>query len=166
MIPEPDVAGPSLRAAMDRMAGPDPSLMPIALGWATVDLDRAEHGFRAALPGFAVASEHVPDDILLGARCRLIRSDNLGVQILLLEPFTEGRLAASLARHGEGPSAIWLSQDPARASVAIVAAASVPSAQRSSAAQGPFGTEVLLRDGSRSGPYRFLVVAEAGTITP
>ena len=167
MIPELDEADPSLRAAMDRIAGPDPSLTPIALGWATVDLDRAEHTFRDALVGSTVASEDMPDDILLGARCRLIRTDVPGVaMVLLLEPFTEGRLAATLARHGEGPAAIWLCEDPARASVAIAAAASVPVVRRSRSAQGPFGTEVLLLDGARAGPYRILVVAEPGTITP
>jgi len=167
MIPEPDEAGPSLRAAMDRMAGQDPSLAPIALGWATVDLDRAEHAFRDALVGFTLASEDMPDDLLLGARCRLIRTGVPGVAIvLLLEPFTEGRLAAILARHGEGPAAIWLLEGPTSTSVAIAAAASEPVMPRSSSAQGPFGTEVLLRDGARAGPYRILIVAAPGTITP
>jgi hypothetical protein len=166
MIPEPDEAGLALRAAMDRLAGRDPSLTPIALGWATVDLDRAEHAFRDALAGFTVASEDMPDDILLGARCRLIRTDVPGVAVvLLLEPFTEGRLAASLARHGEGPAAIWLLEEPVRDPPAS-AVASVPVVQRSRPAQGPLGTEVLLRDAARAGPYRLLVVAEPGTITP
>ena len=165
MIHKLDEAGPSLRAAMDRMAGSDPSLTPIALGWATVDLARAEHAFRDALAGFTGATEDRPDDILLGARCRLIRTDLPGVAIvLLLEPFTEGRLAASLARHGEGPAAIWLLEEPARDPSA--SAASLPVVQRSSPAQGPLGTEVLLRDGVQTGPYRLLVVAEPGTITP
>ena len=167
MIPEPDEVGPSLRAAMARMAGPDPSLTPIVLGWATVDLDRAEHAFRAALLGFTVASEDMPDDALLGACCRLIRTAVPGVATaLLLEPFTEGRLAATLARHGEGPAAVWLREDPAWDPPGSAAEASAPMGRRSSPAQGPFGTEVLLRDGARSGPYRILIVAEPGTITP
>jgi hypothetical protein len=167
MIPEPDEAGLALRAAMDRLAGRDPSLTPIALGWATVDLDRAEHAFRDALAGFTVASEDMPDDILLGARCRLIRTDVPGVAILLLlEPFTEGRLAATLARHGEGPAVVWMREEPDRDLVAVAAAGSALVVQRSRPAQGPLGTEVLLRDAARAGPYRLLVVAEPGTITP
>ncbi len=81
---------------------------PIALGWATVDLDRAAAELAAEL-GLAVAA-FLPaaDSIVLGARCRV--ADGVlpgGARLAILEPRTEGRLAAALARHGEGPSVTW-----------------------------------------------------------
>ena len=163
---DPHEAGASLRAAMVEMGGPDPSMPPVALGWATVELDRAERAFAEAFAGSIGALEDAPDDILLGARCRLIRMGAPGVPIvILLEPFTEGRLAASLARHGEGPAAIWVRADPSQA-VAAAARRPEPAMRWSIAAPGPFGTEVLLLDGPPSGPHRLLVLAEPGTITP
>jgi hypothetical protein len=79
----------------------------VALGWATVDIDavrsriEADAGFGA----FAAA----PRDAHLGARAVVHRpGEPSGEPIeVLLEPDTEGRLAASLARHGEGFAAIW-----------------------------------------------------------
>ena len=44
------------------------------------------------------------------ASCQLLR----GIPLVLLEPSTEGRLAAALARHGEGPTVLYLGPlDPA-----------------------------------------------------
>jgi hypothetical protein len=120
-------------------------------GWATVELDRAEEEV-AALLGIegSVVAEPVADDRVLGARCRLLRWDDRTV--LLLEPSLEGRLAAALARRGEGFVARYL-----------VADAGAPDRARrdrftlSSAGHGPFGTERLVIAGPRSGP--FLVLA-------
>ena len=67
--------------------------LPRAFGWATVDLDRAVE--ESGLTDWAPMEEPT-----LGARGLRI---NLGlVDLVLLEPSTEGRLAAWLARHGEG----------------------------------------------------------------
>lgn len=166
MITESNEAGPSLRAAVARIVGPDPSLTPVALGWATVDLDRAERAFRDVFAGSTVTSEHAPDDILLGARCRLIRMGVPGVPIVVLvEPATEGRLAASLARHGEGPAVLWLREDPAVGPIPGSPSGSA-AARWSDSAPGPFGAEVLLLDGARAGPHRLLILADPGTITP
>ena len=82
----------------------------VARGWATVDLDRAAGSLAGLLaPGsrFADASRSA----ILGARCRVgraIRDDGAGADwIVLLEPDTEGRLAAHLARHDEGWAVVW-----------------------------------------------------------
>ena len=70
-----------------------------AVGWATVDLERTfdDLGIEAPPP---------EDEALLGARaCRI---DLDGTAILVLEPTTEGRLAAALARRGEGICALYV----------------------------------------------------------
>jgi hypothetical protein len=149
-------AGRSLRAAMVSIAGPDASLRPFALGWATVDLDRVQRTFAESFGVPVVAPEDLPDCVLLGARCRRISTGSAQDPfVILIEPSTEGRLAASLARHGEGPAVVW-----------VRASAGLPAVSRSVASAGPFGTEVLLLDGPRDGPHRLLVLAEPGTITP
>ncbi len=133
--------------------------MPVALGWATIDLDRAESGFADAFEGSFEASGDVADDMLLGARCRLVRTgDPVVPVVVLLEPFTEGRLAATLARHGEGPAAVWVRAEESRRSA--------QQGHRSVETPGPFGSEVLLAGGPPSGPYRLLLIAVPGTITP
>ena len=81
----------------------------LAIGWATVELDRAEAALttEAGLdPGVA---HEAPDDESLGAFAR--RLDLADGTLVLLEPRTEGRLAAALARHGEGPVAAYLADD-------------------------------------------------------
>lgn len=62
-----------------------------------------------------------------------------GTTLRLLEPSTEGRLAAFLARRGEGPVALYLKSVPDEKTAA-----------RESAAQGP---PVLVRSGGRAGPF-------------
>ena len=47
---------------------------------------------------------------MLGARCRLLHFSE-GRDVVLLEPSTEGRLAAALARYGEGILALYLLVD-------------------------------------------------------
>lgn len=71
-----------------------------ALGIATVDAERwcAEHDLPAPAPG--------PDEPALGARSAHIGRG--AIPTVLLEPSTEGLLAAALARHGEGPVCVYL----------------------------------------------------------
>jgi len=124
-------------------------------GWATVELDRAEVEVTAALAELHdlqdPRAEDAPDERVLGARCRLLRyADDR--DMLLLEPSTEGRLAAALARYGEGSVALYLLVDggaPERARRAGF--------RLSSAGRGPFGPERLVLAGPRWGP--FLVLA-------
>lgn len=79
----------------------------VALGWATVDLDEVRRRIEAdsALGLFETARR----DDHLGGRAAVHRPGAASGQPIevLLEPDTEGRLAASLARHGEGFTAIW-----------------------------------------------------------
>lgn len=85
----------------------------IGRGWATVDLDRAALELAELLqPGASFTD--APRSELLGARCRRGRArpdgDVAADWIVLLEPDTEGRLAAYLARSGEGWAATWSGQ--------------------------------------------------------
>ncbi|MCY7418664.1 MAG: hypothetical protein LH650_09235, partial [Chloroflexi bacterium] len=75
----------------------------VSIGWATVDIERT-------LADLAVADARATDDDeLLGARAW--RVDGGPVALLLLEPVTEGRLAAALARRGEGIAAFYVAAD-------------------------------------------------------
>ena len=112
------------------------------IGWSTVDLERAEREL-------GLAFEDAAPDLILGARTRI--NTGLTVPLVLLEPATEGRLAASLARLGEGPVATWL------AGPAPTAGPSGPSGP----ALGPFGEE-RLEPGPIHGPYRLFLTP--GTI--
>jgi hypothetical protein len=126
-----------------------------ALGWATVELDRAARELAAELglaPGaFAAAAA----SLTLGARCRVAyRVLPGGLSLAILEPATEGRLAATLARSGEGPAVAW--------HVAEDAVLAGSGAQRA----GPFGPERLVSGDPLHGPHRFLIGPRTGTIPP
>ncbi len=123
------------------LAGP----RSIVTGWATVDLDRASH----ALAGRPAATS-TGIDAILGARAHIIAgSDAPGV---LLEPATEGPLAAGLARHGEGPLAIYLRADAGAADRLRRGGFRV-----SAPGSGPFGRQRLVLVGRRDGPFVLLV---------
>jgi hypothetical protein len=117
----------------------------IAVGWATVDLERAaadlvEHG----------PFEPAADETILGARCAIGRP--AAVRLAILEPNTEGRLAATLARHDEGPAVLWLAGSP-------------PHGLRfSTPAVGPFGQELLVLGAPLGGRHLLVVEQPAGTI--
>jgi hypothetical protein len=132
---------------------------PIALGWATVDLDRAASELAAELGFAARAFLPAADCVVLGARCRVAYGVLPGGQPLaILEPLTEGRLAGRLARLGEGPAAIWSRSAPAGRSVR---GRGEPTA---SARPGPFGPERLQSGGPAQGPYSILIADEPSTI--
>ena len=99
-----------------------PGWAALAIAWATVDLERvvAEIG--------AGPVDRRPRDATLGASVVLVR--RRPVPVALLEPDTEGRLAAMLARHGEGPVGVYAVR------------AGVPDAVFGDA--GPFGPQRLL----------------------
>ena len=107
---------------------------PLALGWATVELERAASELAAELGISAAAFLPASDSIVLGARCRVAYGVLPGGRPLaILEPRTEGRLAGSLARRGEGPAATWTRPaDPRRGGAADrrTRARSAPSACR------------------------------------
>jgi hypothetical protein len=136
---------------------------PIALGWATVELDRAAVELGTELGTPADRFQDAPGTAMLGARCRMARGilpD--GTFLVLLEPATEGRLAGSLARSGEGPVSVWLAVVDLDSALAALRTAGIGT---SAEHDGPFRAERLIMDGPIHGPYRILVEL-AGTIRP
>ena len=125
----------------------------LAVGWATVELERAAGELSHLLaPGatFGVA----PASVILGARCLVgPAADGSGLRIVLLEPDTEGRLAATLARAGEGWAATWTRDE------AAVTGPGTGAPRRSAARPGPFGDERLLLGGPLAGPHRLFIEA-------
>ena len=137
---------------------------PVAVGWATVELERAAVELGTALGVGAERFQVAPETTALGARCLVAGGAIAGaVSLVLLEPATEGRLAATLARYGEGPAATWLAPIGPTDAGTAVGAATGPGPRMSVAAAGPFGPERLILDGSGHGPYRLLILP-AGTI--
>ena len=145
------------------------------LGWATVELDRAadELGMwlgRGARPGRAGRAS---------TRCsargaRLRDAGGLpGDAVLLLEPSTEGRLAASLARDGEGPAALYLR--PAAGLVPGLAARPRPRRDAQRPAHRAARRLRLVAGGPVTGPHLVIIdrhaaarrgTPAAGTIAP
>ena len=139
----------------------------VAVIWATVDLERVVHdlGLESTRAAAAV------DDPLLGGRALLLTEpvpEAAGAvvgglagssRIVLAEPSTEGRLAAFLARHGEGPAGryVGVALDPA--SIAHQAATAGISVSRPEV--GPFGPGILVLDGRRGRPLLILVEVAA-----
>jgi hypothetical protein len=149
---------------IDRLAGPEARRV---IGSATVDMDRAERDLVASFGSSArIRSRHVPDDELLGARCRLVTSGSGEPEVLLLEPATEGRIAASLARFAEGPVAVYVIVPDAQFGD-LVQSAGRAGLALSTEAPGPFGRQRLVAGGPPWGAH--LCVAQsagAATIEP
>jgi hypothetical protein len=126
----------------------------LAIGWATVELDRAVAELAAELGTVPAAFLPAADSVVLGARCRVAYGVLAGGRPLaILEPDTEGRLAGSLARRGEGPVASWSrGAGPGQLDAGTAAR------------PGPFGPERLLPGGPVHGPFTLLIVGEPGTI--
>ena len=118
----------------------------VALGWATVDTERAVAELHAYGPFMPAAAETI-----LGAHF-VVGSRSADVQVAILEPNTEGRLAATLARHDEGPAVLW------------VAGAPPPGLRLSTWSDGPFGRERLVLGGPLGGRRLLVVDLPAGTI--
>jgi hypothetical protein len=129
----------------------------VALGWATVDLERAAVELGRRL-GLAARFVPVPRSETLGARCLAARTVPgtvlagrvLPDRLLVLEPDTEGRLAGFLARHGEGWAATWL--------------APIAEGASATARPGPLGPERLVLDALVTEPFRLRL--SAATIEP
>ena len=96
-----------LRAVAVELAPELAELRPVAIGWGTVDIDAVVKALEAG--GEPATFEPAPRDGHLGARAVVHRpAERTGEPLeVLLEPDTEARLAATLARHGEGFVAIW-----------------------------------------------------------
>jgi hypothetical protein len=145
---------PTAEAVIARLlpAGGEPRVLAVI--WATVDVDRV-------LAGIGLAAEALPDDELLGAAVRLARPLD-GEPIALLEPTTEGRIAATLAQSGEGPAGQYVLATGGLSSLVERAAAAGIGIKR--ADEGPFGPSVLVLGGPVAGPHLVLVAGPAGTI--
>ena len=126
----------------------------LAVIWATVDIERV-------LAGIGLTGEEVPDDRLLGATVRLVRPP-AAEPIALLEPRTEGRIAATLAQSGEGPAGRYVATMDGFANVRARADAAGIALSRED--DGPFGRSVLVLGGAPAGPHLVLVDRPAGTI--
>ncbi len=119
---------------------------PVALGWATVELDRAVAELSRALGIPAMRFAAAADSVHLGARSLVAHAAlSRDRSLVVLEPSTEGRLAATLARHDEGPVAVWM----------IVP--DMGTVRTSSERSGPLGLERLVLGGALHGPQRLLV---------
>ncbi len=139
---------------------PGAALSLVAVAWSTVELDRAEADLDPWLlgPDPAQGDGDALADPHLGAHVRLRRSAALpGGTLVLTEPNTEGRLAASLARDGEGPCALYLR--PTAGLDAWVAEARTRGVRISARKPGPLGPAVLLPGRTVAGPH--LLIAEA-----
>ncbi|MGH2406483.1 MAG: GNAT family N-acetyltransferase [Candidatus Limnocylindrales bacterium] len=105
----------------------------MAVGWGTVD------GQRAAAELAPLRFVAAPPDGNLGAFAwRGVLDD--GTVLLLVEPSSEGPLAAALARFGEGPVAIWIAD-------------ASPSSARGPAASALGGEAWLARSSRPWGPF-------------
>jgi hypothetical protein len=141
----------------------------LALGWATVELERAASSWPD------VRWEAAPRDSLVGARSLVARARLRAdapparpapadvVTIVLLEPDTEGRLAASLARHGEGPAVLYVRVP--RDTNAGLPARLARLGMRARAGPGPFGPEWAIHGPHASSPT-LVVVPEAEPADP
>jgi hypothetical protein len=134
-----------------------PVIRLAGVGWATVELDRAEAELDPWLGLAEVRGDGAEPH--LGARTRTRPSQGLPGRVLVLaEPVTEGRLAASLARDGEGPCALYL--EPPEGLEAWLAAAVLRGVGVSAIRSGPLGPSVVLA-GMPPGPH-LVVVAHPG----
>jgi len=172
----PTAAGRLVFEPVEEGATPlPPAAGPLALvgvAWATVELDRAD---RELAQWLAPAADEPGEAIEphLGARVRTRATTDLpGERVVLAEPATEGRLAASLARDGEGPCVLYLR--PAGGLEAWLAAARARGTAVSRVAAGPFGRSVLVPGAAVAGPHVIVVEGSplsspapaAGTIEP
>lgn len=124
----------------------------IAVGWATVDLDRTIEALSAELDVVPEAFVVANDSKAIGGTGRVAPGILPGGRSLaILEPVTEGVLAGALARWDEGARVVWIETDNAGASQAGVAVS------------GPFGPERLVAGQPADGLLR-LVVPSPGTI--
>lgn len=107
----------------------------VAVGWATVDLERTLRDLGQDPDGVTL------DEPLLGARARRVEAGP--VSVLVLEPSTEGRLAAALARRGEGVCALYVAAAAGPAGALRTTALGVPGRLLAHADPwGPFVIEV------------------------
>ena len=156
------VALPSGVAGDDRLsfAGPvarppdahSPGVACVGVGVATVDTDRiaSRMGWRIAQAGH---------DLVLGAHVAAADASPGEARLVVLEPSREGRVAASLARLGEGPVALYL-----RSPAGLPAARDWVAGRGGKVtpiADGPFGRSFAIGGGPPWGPHLVIVESDA-----
>jgi len=132
--------------ALDEVAGP--GAVTLAELWATVDTERtlADLDARVGSP--------VANDELLGARVAVIAATPSRPVLAIAEPSTEGRLALTLARHGEGLAGRYVAVADDLTAARRRAAGSGIAVSR--VGDGPFGRSMLVLLGPASGPHMIL----------
>jgi hypothetical protein len=111
-------AATAIRDAAAARDGAIASLPVKAVAWATVEADRAFDELASIGDG---TWHSIDRDPLLGAaRWRRSPAPQPGIDLLVIEPDTEGRLAACLARFGEGVAAVELAGEGTAAADRIV----------------------------------------------
>jgi hypothetical protein len=148
------------RPEVDVLAGPVLAGIPlrvVGVGWATVELDRAATELRAT---GRWTVEPAQPDTLLGAAARIGRRAEGGPLAVLLEPFTEGRVAAFLARHGEAPAVLYVA--PREGGLAAALALLAATGARIRGGDGPLGPGALVLDRSAGEPQLVLVAVPSG----
>jgi hypothetical protein len=144
----PDPAGLSLGGVR---------LVTVGVGWATVELARA--AVELVPHGAGGAVRPAEPDLLLGAAAWTWRPASPGPVLVLLEPNTEGRLAAGLAHRGEGPLALYLAPS---AGLAAGVEALEATGLRCRPGRGPFGEAALVLGRPVAGPQLILVGVPSG----
>jgi hypothetical protein len=157
------VAAPARRL---KLRGEPEAIALHAIGWATVDAERAAGQLRTVLALPMLEAVALPAEGVLGARCLRLQSDDGdaggGPAIVLLEPTREGRLAAALARRGEGVAVAWVA--PGLDDTRLLARANLGGLVLSPVGRGPFGTERLVLGGPAWGPH-LVFTAPGATMT-
>ena len=122
--------------------------------WQTVDVERT-------VADLGLQGEAIDEDQVIGGKGVLVRPDD-GVLVAILEPSTEGPLAESLARHGEGDAGGYVAPPGGLAEVRRLGLALIREAS------GPFGRSALVRmqTGSQTAPFTIIVERPAATIEP
>lgn len=129
------------------------------IGWATVELERAAREVGEGLGIDPAAWVPAPRDAVLGARAWSgSAGGDVGLVIVLLEPDTEGRLAATLVRFGEGMAAIYL-RGPAPGSAPDHSAKGIGA---SATVQSALGPARLVPGGPAWGPHLIALEVPAG----
>lgn len=151
-----------LGGGQDADRGAEPGLGGIRLrvvgvGWATVELDRAANELGSTGRWDVGPAE---PDMLLGATARIGRAAGGGPLAVLLEPSTEGRLAAFLARHGEAPAVLYLAPREGGLAAAVRRLASAGIRTRSG--DGPLGPAALVLGRPAEEPQLVLVAVPSG----
>jgi hypothetical protein len=122
--------------------------------WQTVDVERT-------VAHLGLEPEALDDDQVIGGQGVLVRPED-GVLVAILEPSTEGPLAESLARHGEGDAGAYVAPPGGFAAARRVGLTLYREAP------GPFGRSALVRmqAGSQTAPFTVIVDGPGATIEP